>query len=174
MADKIIPEKLRASETSETIERGLKPELKETTTIQKEASRVFEAGGVEVVSGKEKGVEFAEGKVSETVTEQKKKGPAGVWPVTRTADEVEAIRAKLLQNLPSQEMMVHQIKQTLRGQEQSLNKQYKKLKRMGDKAAYQLNIVVAQLRKIREFFSMLANATFEIIKQLWLKIVHGV
>lgn len=167
-------ERLQTLEAGESKEAPQKSEIGGTKEIQKEAASVVETAGVEAVQGKEAGVELSEGKVGEQVSELKKKGPAGAWPATKTADEIETIRARLLQNLPSHEIMMHQIKQTLRRQEKDLQKQYKKVRRMGDKAAYKLNIVVAQLRKIREFLSVLANATFEMIKNLWLKIVHGV
>lgn len=171
----VKPEKLKASETAEARrEEAASREIREAKEIHEGAARVVERAVEPVTEGKEAALEFVEGKVSEIATEQRKKAAFGGMPVARTADEIEAIRAKLLQNLPPRDVMVAQIKQTLRRDQRHLQKQYEKAKRLGDKAAYQLNIIVAQLRKIREYFAMLVNATFEVLKQLWLKIVHKV
>lgn len=151
-------------------ERG---EIKEVSEIKKEAAHIVEA--VEVQEGKEGAVEFAEGKVAEEISEGKKKAPAGgIGGKPLTDDQIESIRAKLLKNLPPQKVMVSQIRSKLRIEEKKLNKEFRRLKKMGSQTAYELTKVVSKLRKIREYFSMLAHATFEIVKQLWLKIVHGV
>lgn len=167
-------EKLQGLEGNERIsESHMRPEIREAKEFRKEAAEVVES--VEAREGKEAAVEFAEGKISETVREDKKKGPAGKGAGgALTADEIEAIRAKLLANLPPQAVMMKQIRKKLMKDEKHLNKEFKQLKRMGHTAAFQLNRVVAQLRKIHEFFSLLAHATFDMVKQLWLKIVHGV
>ncbi|MEK7528942.1 MAG: hypothetical protein AAB592_04200, partial [Patescibacteria group bacterium] len=106
-------------------------------------------------------------------TEDKKKF-TGSGAKTMTSDQIEAIRAKLLKNLPPQAVMVKQIKRKLSMQEKELTKDFKKYSNVGADAAFQLNAVVARLRKLKDYFSILANATFEMIKHLWLKIVHGV
>lgn len=171
----VKPEKLKAAEHAETKkEASERTEIGATKTVQEGASRIIDTAGVESAEGKDAGLELSEGKVSEIATEQRKKAASSGIPVTRTADEVEAIRAKLLQNLPPAEVMVAQIKQSLRRDQKQLQKHFKKAQKIGDKAAFQLNVIVAQLRKIREYFAMLANATFEVLKQLWLKIVHRV
>jgi hypothetical protein len=170
MAD--ATEKLHTIERREQEEQTQGPEIKETGAVAKEASDVV-GPGVEAGEGSEQ-AEFSEGKVSETAGEDKKKSSGGAFKAAQAADEVEIIRARLLQNLPTKRVMVREIKRTLQRQEVVLEKQYKKLRRKGHKEAYRLNGVVAQMRHVREFFSKLADATFEIIKQLWLKIVHNV
>lgn len=143
----------------------------ETREIKQKASEVL--GASESVEGQE-GVELSEGKVAESASEDKAHAPAAKGGKTYSADEIEAIRAKLLAALPPQEVMIREIRKKLVKEEKVLTKRMKKLQKRAHTHAFQLTIVVAQLRKIREFFSMLAHATYEMVKHLWLKIVHGV
>jgi len=168
-AEKLRPQ-ARTAESKESVSRGTA--MKETSEIKAGASEVLttvESGE----AGQEGAVEMGTGEVSEEVKEDKKKSSGGSGKAM-TADEIEAIRARLLANLPPQAVMVKQIKKKLYLQERKLNKEFNTYKSKGAKAAYQLNVVVAQWRKVREYFAVLANATFEMVKQLWLKIVHGV
>jgi hypothetical protein len=70
--------------------------------------------------------------------------------------------------------MIKQITKKLRQEEKKLTKEFGKLSKTAHKNAFQLNIVVMQLRKVKDYFAILAHATYELIKHLWLKIVHGV
>lgn len=144
------------------------PEIQEKA---REAIRTEESA--EGAEGRE-GAEFVEGRISETASEDKNKAPVSGGKKSYTADEIEIIRAKLLAALPPQEVMIRQIRKKLYKEEKNLTKRMKKLQKKSHTSAFQLTIVVAQLRKIREYFSMLAHATYELIKHLWLKIVHGV
>ncbi len=145
----------------------------ETKEIKKKASKVLESRGAEAAEGQE-GVELSEGKISETVGEDKAHAPQGQGAKTYTADEIEVIRAKLLAALPPQEVMIKQIKRKLYRQEDVLTKKMKKYRRKAHRHAFELTIVVGKLREIHAYFTMLAHATYELIKHLWLKIVHGV
>lgn len=165
-------EKVSHSTSPEGQERKEEPSISGASEVKKGTAEIVTAA--ETKEGKEGAVEFSEGKVSEQVSEDKKKGPQGAGGASLTTDEIEAIRAKLLANLPPLKEMQRQIAAKLTGEEKKLNKQYRSAKRQGVKAAYQLNNIVARLRKVSEYFALLANATFEVIKQLWLKIVHGV
>lgn len=172
---------VRKSEKEKSIERRgaekaeiqtEKLRLKRAGEIQKEAVSVIEVA--EAKEGAEGTVEFAEGKIAEEISEDKKRAPVTGLGGALTADEIEVIRAKLLANLPPQEVMVKQIRRKLETREKQLRKDYKKFKKMGHKAAFQLTKIVASIRKIQEYFLVLAHATFDVVKQLWLKIVHGV
>lgn len=156
------------------VERGPEREKPEAAKeAKKKASEVLNEESMEGVEGAE-GSEFVEGKVSETTSEDKAYAPAASGKSTYTADEIEAIRAKLLAALPPQEVMMKQIRRKLYREEKVLTKRMNKLRKKSHTKAFELTIVVAQLRKLREYFSMLAHATYEMIKHLWLKIVHGV
>lgn len=138
----------------------------------------LDRGAAKIVEGIDEDGETAEGlkmgDVSEETTEDKKRASGSGVAATKSDDEIAAIRAKLLANLPTEKVMVRQIKAKLIKDEKRLNKEYSKAMRLGQKAAFRLVQVVAQLRKINDYLAMLANATFDVVKQLWLKIVHGV
>lgn len=155
-------ETLEASQVQKAPEREKPQASKE---VKKKASEVLEGA---------EGAEFSEGKVSEVAGEDKTFAPQAGGQRTYTADEIEVIRAKLLAALPPQEIMIRQIRRKLYREEKVLTKRMNKLRKKSHTHAFELTLVVAQLRKIREFFQMLAHATYEMIKHLWLKIVHGV
>lgn len=165
-------EQLRVKSSSESARQASEKPVG-AQEIKEKTSRILKAESAEAAETSE-GVELSEGKVSEGLGEDKAQAPVGGAKRSYTADEIEAIRAKLLAALPSQAIMVKQIKNTLYAQEKKLTKKMKKMGKKAHKYAFELNIVVAQLRKIREYFSVLAHATYEVIKTLWLKIVHGV
>ena len=164
-------EKLRVHATAETVKTPEKPVA--TKDIKKKASDVLHAEDVEAQEGQE-GVEGMDGKISESTSEDRAHAPAATGGKSYSADEIEAIRAKLLAALPPQEVMIKQIRRKLYKEEKVLTKRMNKLKKKSHTHAFQLTIVVSQMRKIREYFSMLVHATYEMIKHLWLKIVHGV
>lgn len=168
------PEKLKLGEVSSEKARTA-PEKKraEAEKVKRETEEILSAEGVENVENQE-GVEFSEGKVGEVVREDKTQAPQASGKRAYTADEIETIRAQLLKALPTQEIMIKQIRKKLYAQEKVLTHRMKKLRKKAHFNAFQLTIVVAQLRKIREYFSMLAHTTYEMVKHLWLKIVHGI
>lgn len=164
-------EKLHAVPSVETARQEAKPETPNKIGKAKEVKEVLETTGLEALESAE-GIEA--GKASEVTAEDKTHAPAGGSQKAYSTDEIEVIRAKLLAALPPQEVMIKQIRNKLSRQEKVLTKRMKKLQKKSHIHAFELNIVVAQLRKVREYFSMLAHATYELIKHLWLKIVHGV
>lgn len=112
--------------------------------------------------------------ISESAGEDKARGPTGGAIKSYSTDQIEAIRAKLLKALPPQEVMIRDIRKKLNFEEKNLTKKIKRLRKQAHTHAFELTNLVMQLRNIREFFATLAHATYEIIKHLWLKIVHGV
>lgn len=159
-----------APETISPVEKHEKPGA--AKEIKKRASEVLSAEMTEKVEGAE-GVELSEGRVSEVSTEDKAQAPATSGKA-HSADQIEAIRAKLLAALPPQDVMIREIRKKLYKSEKVLTKRMNKLQKKAHLNAFHLTIVVAQIRKIKEYFAMLAHATYEIVKHLWLKIVHGV
>lgn len=158
--------------SEETVSR---PEQGEKIQPAKEVGqRAKDVLGTEGAAESQAGVEMNEGKVSEVSTEDKAYAPAAGGAKAYSADEIEAIRAKLLAALPPQEVMIREIRKKLRQEEKVLNQRLKKYRKHAHTKAFQLTLVVAQLRKLREYFSVLLHATFELVKHLWLKIVHGV
>lgn len=173
--DNASREKLHSQEASQSQKGPESPVEKNlgAKEVKQKASELLKSQGVDAAEGQE-GAEFSEGKVAEASSEDKAYAPQGGSGKAYSADEIEAIRAKLLAALPPQEVMIRQIRKKLGQQEKVLTKRMKKLQKKPHKNAFQLTIVVSQLRRVREFFSKLAHATFELIKHLWLEIVHGV
>lgn len=171
------PNKLRENREAEKapVQSQKGPERPKTDAeVKRAASEVMQsADQAESVEGSED-VESGLGNVSENASEDKNKASQGGGKKAYSTDEVEAIRAKLLAALPPQEVMIKEIRKKLYKQEEVLVKRMKKLQKHSHTQAFQLTIVVAQVRKVREYFSVLAHATYEMIKHLWLKIVHGV
>jgi len=164
-------EQLRPRVSSDTAKAPEKS-LKDKETGRKTAE-VLGKEGSEAKEG-QAGVELSEGKVGESASEDKRYAPYSGGGTGYSADQIEAIRAKLLAALPPQEVMVRQIKKKLFNDQKEIIKKIRRATKRADRQAFELNIFVAQLRKIREYFSLLAHATFELVKNLWLKIVHGV
>lgn len=154
-----------------------KPETKESPAasrdVKTKASEVLRSDTAEGKDGAED-AEMGSGKVSEGLGEDKAHAAQTGGKAQRSDDEIEAIRAKLLAAIPPQAVMIKQIKNKLLKEERVLTKRMGKLRKRSHREAWQLTIVVAKLRKIREYFSTLAHATYEMVKHLWLKIVHGV
>lgn len=116
-----------------------------------------------------------DGNISEDVGEDKNTGSqGGVHGGALTDEEKEELRAKLLASVPTQEVMIKEIRKKLISQERHLIKKITKLESKAHKNAFQLTIMVQQLRMVREYFRQIARATYELVKHLWLKIVHGV
>lgn len=167
------PEKLKLGGVSSEKPRTAPEKRTEAEKVKRETEQVLSTETVEAIEGQE-GVEFSEGKVSEVAREDKSQASGASGKRAYTADEIETIRAQLLKALPTQEIMIRQIRKKLYSQEKVLTHRMKKLRKKAHLNAFQLTIVVAQLRKIREYFSMLVHATYEMVKHLWLKIVHGI
>lgn len=117
-----------------------------------------------------------DGRVSENTSEDKSKQSQGSAKTTKamTDDEKEQLRAKLLASPPTPETMQKEIRRVLMKQEHALEKEKASLERQAHKNAYKLTQVMGQLRVVKDYFNQLARATYEVVKHLWLKIVHGV
>ncbi|MEK7524732.1 MAG: hypothetical protein AAB588_06945 [Patescibacteria group bacterium] len=148
-----------------------KPE--QNREVKQKAADILHSDSVDSAEGMD-GMESGDGRVSESAGEDKGAGPQAGGKRAYSDDEREAIRAKLLAALPPQEVMIKEIRKKLYKEEKVLTKRMKKLQKKSHTQAFQLTIVVAQLRRVSEYFSILAHATYELVKNLWLKIVHGV
>lgn len=166
-------EQLHSQPNSETADKGSAhtSELRESKDIQKGASDVLKNG--ESDEGSEDS-ESADGNVSENASDDKSKAGQGGGKKKYTDDEIEAIRAKLLASAPPHEMMVKEIRKKLFKEEHQLEKECSKYLARADKNAYELSVVVRKMRQVKAYLAIIAHATYEMVKHLWLKIVHGV
>jgi hypothetical protein len=70
--------------------------------------------------------------------------------------------------------MVSDIRRKVSLELKSLEMKESRAKRKGVKAAKEYNEVVAQIRGLRKILASMAQATYDQLKKLWLKVVHGI
>ena len=148
--------------------------VRESPNFPSEARNVREAfGTLDSSESGETGVETGVGKVSERSSEGKESRGAGdTRPAGRGSDDAVHIRQQLLASKPPKTVMLLEIKRHFRKETHVLHKDLRKYERQGDWHRY--NGVVARLRQIREIFEQLVHATYDAIKNVWLKVVHGI
>ncbi len=160
-----------APKAADTQESG--PKITGNEKVKQGAESVLSA--TEGADSNEDGGE-AMGNVSESTSEDKKTGSQGgaTGGKAMTTDEVEQLRAKLLANAPAQTDMVRQIRKVLSDKEHKLEREFSSLASNPQKNPAKFVEVVSKIRQIRVYFDSMLNATYEYVKHLWLKIVHGI
>lgn len=150
------------------------PKITGNENVKKGAESVLGAAA-EGADSNEDGGE-AMGNVSESNSEDKKTGSQGgaKGGKAMTTDEIEQLRAKLLASAPPQTDMVKQIRRVLSDQEHKLEDEFSDLASNPQKDPAKFVEVVSKMRQIRVYFDSMLNATYEYVKHLWLKIVHGI
>lgn len=159
---------------------GLKstPEQKQSPTEAKNLGGIDTSSILETVESGEDGVEFGVGKVSEKATEgigeqwEKTSGQFQQFQKKLTDEEAKALKAKLLKSPPRTEEMVREIKRHVHEQIQALQSKSKTHEKTGN--FKELSNVVMKIRQLKEILRELLQATAEVIKNLWLKVVHGI
>jgi hypothetical protein len=163
---KYTPEKLFE------IEEGEKSysQVEEIGTIHATVENTGEA--IETIQFNESGNE----RVSERVHEGKEIKGDAKRSTTRsskgTEESIAAVKERLLERLPRERVMKREIKSTVDNEIQSLFKNAKKAERSGN--IFLLNNIVAKIRELKNLLANLAYITYEALKNLWLKIVHGI
>ena len=118
------------------------------------------------------------GDVSEVMAEQREQQGGGtVGGISKGAKARIAaaqIRAELLKKAPSQEVMFKQIEKEIKKEINYLHKRAKRAMRGDSISAFELNNIVKKIRELKSLLLMIAKATAETLKTLWLRFVHGV
>lgn len=139
-----------------------RPEKKqEDNGALRQASKEFVEGVSELVES----VESKE--VSESTGEDKKKGPQGQMPAKGGAAAIKAAIKPLV--LPGIELMQIQIATAIKKEIIVLEKMAEKVK---DKP-FALTGIVAKIRELNYILHNLAHATFESLKNWWMKFVKN-
>lgn len=151
----------------EEIKTAQKPETLEKEGKEVEKAKVsVDLGGLETAEGAE-AAEVSPGKVTEKEAKAKDQyagGGAG-------ASQAKAATATF-QPLPSPKLMKSQVKHELKKEIKDLHKKIKKvINKKGPVEAHQLNVLTAQLRKLKELLASLAHATADLIKDLWMRFI---
>lgn len=83
-------------------------------------------------------------------------------------------RAELINSQPTQKDMIVDIQKTLNSKLEDLFEKKKKLQKKNLVAISEFNDVVSQIRNVNNLLGKVAHASYEALKALWLKIVHGI
>lgn len=148
-------------------------QTRETPEISSQVSGTAETlEGLDVMTNGE----VAEKK--EKAAEQKpvQKAQKGTRAQTKKASDVQEsiaeIKERLLKESPPPRIMKRQIKHEINKEINHLIGEARKAKRQ--QAPYKMNQIVARIRELKETLSSLAHAAFDYVRNLWLKVVHGI
>ena len=89
-----------------------------------------------------------------------------------TDEEAEALKKKLLKSPPTKRQMVQEVRKHIHHEILVLQKSARRQGRSGD--YHGLSASIARIRELRGVLWQLFHATTEAIKNLWLKVVHGI
>lgn len=89
-----------------------------------------------------------------------------------TKQEAEDLKKRLLKDLPPSKTMIKEIRAHVRQEIKHLEREAARAERNGK--FKELSDTVSRMRELRIMLFDLLHATAEIIKNLWLKVVHGI
>lgn len=134
------------------------------------------ASKVEAMGNLAEGMESVDGKIAETLGEDRNKtgdNKAGGFVYRQKVDPA-AIRAQLLQNLPDQKVMMMQVSKEIHKEIKYLHKKAMKMMRTpGEVNYFEMSNLMKKLRELKGILAELFKASFETLKTLWLRFVHG-
>ena len=178
MFQKTNKEALKSDDSAEIKKQQSAPDHKaESATAAVESGTLREAFGVLNESGDsaEDGAE-AMGHVSEKSSEGKeRRGDGSMTSSKGDSDDgatVQDIRNQIINSKPTKKQMLTDIKKHFKKEKKVLHKEMTKYAKKGNWHEY--NGAMARLRQIRDMFSNLAHATYDALKNAWLKVVHGI
>ena len=147
----------------------------ESATAAVESGTLREAFGVlnESEESAENDVE-AIGNISEKSGEGKERKSSGVAVSARGDDDStsQSLRQQIINSKPSKKQMLNDIHRHFKKEQKVLHK--KMMMYAGDGDWHQYTGAMARLRQIRDILSNLIHATYDAIKNAWLKVVHGI
>ena len=89
-----------------------------------------------------------------------------------TKDEAEALKKKLLKELPPPKAMIKEIRAHVHQEIRHLEKEAARCQR---RAKFkELAAAVTRMRELKNLLADLLHATAEFVRNLWLKVVHGI
>lgn len=148
----------------------------ETATAAVESGTLREAFGVlnESSDSSEDGAESM-GHVSEKSSEGKeRKGDASASAKKGDGDDVtvQSVRQQIINSKPTKKQMLNDIHKHFKKEQKILHKKLIRCARREDWHEY--TGAMARLRQIRDMLSNLVHATYDALKNAWLKVVHGI
>lgn len=89
-----------------------------------------------------------------------------------TKQEADDLKKKLLKDLPSSKTMIKEIRAHVRQEIKHLEREAARVERSGK--FRELSDTVSRMRELKIMLFDLLHSTAEMIKNLWLKVVHGI
>ncbi|MDP4008087.1 MAG: hypothetical protein Q8P68_02745 [Candidatus Peregrinibacteria bacterium] len=115
------------------------------------------------------------GNVSESSSEGKERKGDGIFSSGAKGDDdddAQKIIQRIIDSKPTKKQMLNDIHKHFKKEQKVLHKKMVKYAKQGD--WYEYTGAMAKLRQIRDMFSNLAHATYDALKNAWLKVVHGI
>lgn len=118
-------------------------------------------------------------RVTETLSKNKDHDGSGVATKNGTytpasKKDIAAIRAELLKNIPSEQVMKHQVEIEIKKEIKYLRKRAMGLLGPNNMSYFEMANLVKKIRELRGILHALVKASFERLKTLWLRFVHGI
>lgn len=110
--------------------------------------------------------------VSELPPEQKQASQGGTHKTHKLTPA--QMRERLLANLPTEKHMKEEISVEIEKEVEELKSKAKSMKFFGPANYFEMNNVMAKIHELNDILASLVTATFEMIKSLWLRFVHGI
>ena len=151
-----------------------KQEQRESPALR-EASDVGKAAYAEAL-GMDESAETI-GKVSEVLSTTKEgdKGGGTGSKATNSAVTAAQIKERLLKTMPSEQAMKAQIEREIKNEVNYLHKKAMKMIRSpGSVSYFEMNNLMGKIRELKGLLLTLLKASFDSIKTLWLRYVHGI
>ncbi len=168
------PENLSHHSPAEKVERKQEENIKNAKEV-KEASDLGKAAYIEAV-GMDESVETT-GRVSEVLSNTKEQDSSGAAAATSKKHVVtpDQIRQNLLKDLPQEPIMKRQIEKEIKKEISYLHKKAMSMLRSPGKINYfEMTNLMKKIRELKGILITLIKASFENLKTLWLRYVHGV
>ncbi|EKD92858.1 MAG: hypothetical protein ACD_28C00317G0018 [uncultured bacterium] len=151
--------------------------LKSTENQQDLGVSVDTSGILSEVDSVEDGAEGGIGRVRENTegigeNQQSTSGKFQHFQQKMTDEQAKALKAKLLTALPAKKVMIRDIRQHISKELDDWKVKAKISQRHG--ALRELSESVKKMRELKKLLRQLLYATTEIIKNIWLKVVHGI
>ena len=140
----------------------------------REASEIGKAAYVEAV-GMNESVETT-GKVSEVLKDSGESKGDGVKSGGAKGDiTVASVRANLLRKIPKESVMKRQIESEIKSEIKYLHRKAMKMVGAPSSMSYfEMSNLVKKIRELKKLLASLVKASFDTLKTLWMRYVHGV
>ena len=170
--EKLNPLQEKSDDNSEKL--GVKESFQSHSKEVKEATDTGKSAYIEAV-GLDESAETS-GKVSEILTDTKEQNASSAASTSRTQKfTAEQIKAQLLKKLPPEKEMRKQIEKEIKKEIDYLHsKAMGMVRRPGEANYFEMSNLMRKIRELKGILCFLLKSSFDNLKTLWLRYVHGV